>query len=106
MTVFVGSCLFLQAVAVSENQSESSPKPSTWPRKILAVLAVFALYLMFSQRNRAMLHPIDLLIFDGRNHHEKFLSQARVSNNLQEAVIEYRHRYKQHPPPYVKPLLV
>ncbi|KAJ9245939.1 CAZyme family GT90 [Paecilomyces variotii] len=99
VTVFVGSGLFLQAVAVSENQSESSPKPSTWPRKILAVLAVFVLYLMFSQRNRAMLHPIDLLIFDGRNHHEKFLSQARVSNNLQEAVIEYRHRYKQHPPP-------
>ncbi|KAL1884672.1 hypothetical protein Plec18167_002264 [Paecilomyces lecythidis] len=46
-----------------------------------------------------MLHPIDLLIFDGRNHHDKFLSQAKVSKNLKEAVIEYRHRYKQYPPP-------
>lgn len=99
LAIFAGSGLFLQATAVSEDQPESDPKPSTWPRKILAVMSVFAVYLMFSQRNRAMLHPIDVLIFEGRAHHDEWLSKARVSTNLQEAVIEYRNRYHQHPPP-------
>lgn len=46
-------------------------------------------------------HPIDRLIASAQKHHQEWLSQAKRSSDLGEAVNEYQRRYNQSPPPYV-----
>ncbi|KAL1956889.1 hypothetical protein VTO42DRAFT_6737 [Malbranchea cinnamomea] len=44
-------------------------------------------------------HPIDTLISQAQVKHREWAGQAGRSNSLAEAVVEYRKRYHQHPPP-------
>ena len=44
-------------------------------------------------------HPIDILIHKASVIHDQFLEQASASKTLADAVLEYRARYHQHPPP-------
>ncbi|KAL8635949.1 MAG: hypothetical protein Q9228_006605, partial [Teloschistes exilis] len=45
------------------------------------------------------IHPIDSLIKAASLQHDAWLKQASASKTLEEAVTEYRKRYKRHPPP-------
>ncbi|KAJ5542538.1 hypothetical protein N7535_004960 [Penicillium sp. DV-2018c] len=72
----------------------------------LAVQVLFTLlcgislvFAMSKHRLVQQIHPIDLLIHNGSLHHDSYLAQASSSRTLQDAVSEYRRRYKQHPPP-------
>ncbi|KAK2765368.1 hypothetical protein FQN54_008214 [Arachnomyces sp. PD_36] len=55
--------------------------------------------LLFLQHSEAHYHPIDVLIFDGKDKHQQWVAQATGSPNLEHAVIEYQRRYNRQPPP-------
>lgn len=97
--IFATGALFFYARAVSEEEAKFLPKFNIVIR--LSLLPLLGVGLIFSllQPDVANLHPIDLLIFKGRAHHSTWLSQAKASQNLEEAVAEYERRYNQYPPP-------
>ncbi|KAJ5084866.1 hypothetical protein NUU61_009445 [Penicillium alfredii] len=97
---FTGVVIFLQGRPVSEEHT----KPLFFRTHVLlqvffAFLALVGLIFAGSKHRLAHVHPIELLIHDGRIHHNKFVEQASVSKNISAAVVEYRRRYNQHPPP-------
>lgn len=49
--------------------------------------------------NLAYFHPIDMLIYDAKSQHKYYESYATQSYNLDEAVAQYRRRYRMTPPP-------
>jgi hypothetical protein len=66
---------------------------------LFALLCGIGLFFAVSKHRLAHIHPIDFLIHDGKAQHDTYLAQASSSRTLQDAVSEYRRRYKQHPPP-------
>jgi hypothetical protein len=44
-------------------------------------------------------HPIDLLMWEANTHHDAYVNQTSASQNLKDAVRNYRKRYSRHPPP-------
>lgn len=68
-------------------------------RLILYLMLAVSLGIVIAQRQEAPYHPIDSLMAEARGKHERWASGAAHSNNLAEAVDEYRRRYNQHPPP-------
>ncbi len=70
------------------------------PTYVTIFFAFFiALYPAFSRPNIAYFHPIDMLIYEAKSQHERYESYATQSYNLEEAVAQYRRRYKMTPPP-------
>jgi hypothetical protein len=67
--------------------------------RILFAVCVAGLTIALCQKNRPKLLPIDLLVYNGKLEHEKYVRQAKVSRTLKDAVWEYKRRYNQHPPP-------
>ncbi|KAL1970526.1 hypothetical protein VTN77DRAFT_4170 [Rasamsonia byssochlamydoides] len=94
-----GAALFVSASAVSEDEPLVSSSVTFWLLKAVFLLFGLGLIMAFIQSNQPTLLPIDLLIYNGRSQHDMWLVQAKSSTNLEEAVLEYRKRYKQHPPP-------
>lgn len=97
--VCAGMVTFLYVRAATEEDVKSLPKMNIMIRLSFVLLLGFGLIFAGLQPEVANVHPIDLLIFKSRIRHNDFISQARVSNGLKEAVEEYRRRYNQHPPP-------
>ena len=94
-----GAALFVIASAVSEDDPPVAPSATSWLLKLIFILCGFGLIVAFIQSNQPKLLPIDLLIYNGRSQHDMWLVQAKSSSSLEEAVLEYRKRYSQHPPP-------
>lgn len=67
------------------------------------VMVLFAfivvLYPAVSRPDIAHFHPIDMLIYEASAQHEHYKSFATQSYNLEEAVAQYRRRYRITPPP-------
>ncbi|KAL2002625.1 hypothetical protein VTN02DRAFT_6387 [Thermoascus thermophilus] len=99
LLISAGAALFLHAGTVSEEEPKASSRQRTWFRKVFFLMCGLGFYLAVQQHPRVMLHPIDLLISNGRGQHDAWLTQANSSSNLEEAMLEYRRRYNQHPPP-------
>lgn len=96
--VAAGGLLFLCSRAASEEPKFLSGM-NIFMRLAFLFLVGVGLILAVNQPSLAHLHPIDLLIYEGRVRHDSWLSQARASTSLKEAVWEYRRRYNQYPPP-------
>ena len=96
---FLGVLLFLCARTVSEDDQKPLYGFNIFMRVLTSVMALIGLVLVFKQPELDNLHPIDLLIYDSRIHHDTWFAQARSSNDLAGAVREYRRRYNHHPPP-------
>ena len=97
--IFLGAMLFLCVRTASGEEQKSLWGYNVFMRVLISIMAGIGLILVFKQPALGSLHPIDLLIYDNRLHHDAWLSQARGSRNLAGAVQEYRRRYNQHPPP-------
>ncbi|OJJ47861.1 hypothetical protein ASPZODRAFT_151296 [Penicilliopsis zonata CBS 506.65] len=95
----LGLFLYLTAREVFEEEPESLLMVNKLIRCSLGLLLFVGLVFAIQHPSVAYLHSIDLLIYEGRLRHDLWLSQARGSTNLEEAVLEYRRRYNQHPPP-------
>jgi hypothetical protein len=57
------------------------------------------LFLTFTQLPETPHHPIYLLINSAQANHQYWLGNARRSESLEAAAIEYRKRYNLRPPP-------
>lgn len=44
-------------------------------------------------------HPIDMLIYDGKLHHDKYVTTLGSTESLAETVDRYKERYNRNPPP-------
>ncbi|PYH89906.1 hypothetical protein BO71DRAFT_487565 [Aspergillus ellipticus CBS 707.79] len=97
--IFAGGVSFLHARMASEEEPQFLCRFNIAMRVIFTALAGIGLVLVAQQHSAAHLHPIDLLIYEGRQHHDKWLSRANSSQSLVEAVKQYRVQYNQHPPP-------
>ncbi|OJD16620.1 hypothetical protein AJ78_03212 [Emergomyces pasteurianus Ep9510] len=70
-----------------------------WVRLVLLALAGLSLGLLVAGKKEAAHHPIDILISRAKVNYDQWVVKAKASQDLEEAVAEYRRRYKQHPPP-------
>lgn len=94
-----GAVLFLFARLVSKEEQKSLFRTNIFLQILFVSLSGIGLVFAVNKHRIAHLHPIDLLIHDGKISHDNFLAQAQGSRTLEEAVSEYRRRYQQHPPP-------
>ncbi|CRG90399.1 hypothetical protein PISL3812_07443 [Talaromyces islandicus] len=95
----IGGAVLLNANKKPETESRFKLSMKNWAFRLLLVFYAGSLILTVKTRNQSQTLPIDILIQNGREQHEMYLNQAKVSNNLKEAVLEYKRRYNQYPPP-------
>lgn len=91
--------MLLNANKTSETESRFTLSTKTWVFRLLLVFCAGSLILTLMPRNQQQTLPIDILIQNGKEQHQMYLNQAKVSKNLEEAVSEYKRRYNQYPPP-------
>lgn len=91
--------IFLVGRTASEDEPQFLYRFNLFLRVLFAFMCGIGLILVANQPSDVNLHPIDLLIYEGRQHYQKFKSEAAASHNLGEAVQQYRARYNQYPPP-------
>ncbi|RAH70733.1 putative capsular associated protein [Aspergillus aculeatinus CBS 121060] len=96
---YLGGLSFLYARTVSEEEPQFLYRFNITLRVALTVMAGIGFIFVTQQGSVAHLHPIDLLIYEGRQHHDKWLHRANSSQTLADAVAQYRLQYNQHPPP-------
>ncbi|KAF9886817.1 hypothetical protein FE257_011064 [Aspergillus nanangensis] len=93
----------LTTYTLLRNASEDEPpflyRFNIFLRVVFVMICGIGLVLVTHQPTDVNLHPIDLLIYEGGQHHSKWASEAKSSRNLAEAVGQYRARYHRYPPP-------
>lgn len=97
--IAIGGLLFLCARTASEDEPKFLSGMNTFIRLTFLFLFGVGLIYAVNQPSLANLHPIDLLIYEGRIRHDSWSSQAAASKSVKDAVWEYRRRYNQYPPP-------
>lgn len=98
LLTFLGVMLYLCGQTASE-EPQFLYALNIIMRIFFSVMFGIGLILVAHQPSVANVHPIDLLIYQGRQHHDRWKSSANSSKNLAEAVAQYRVKYRQHPPP-------
>ncbi|KAJ5601099.1 hypothetical protein N7510_010633 [Penicillium lagena] len=98
-TSLMGALLFLGAQVASEKETRPFRRTNIVLQVLFVSLFGIGLWFVVNKERLVHSHPIDVLIQNGRINHQNFLIQAKSSNNIEEAVMEYRRRYNQHPPP-------
>ncbi|OOF97314.1 glycosyltransferase family 90 protein [Aspergillus carbonarius ITEM 5010] len=96
---FIGGLSFLYARTASEEEPQFLYRFNIAVRVIFTILSGIGLILVAQQHSAAHLHPIDLLVYEGRQHHDEWFARANRSQGLADAVRQYRVQYNQHPPP-------
>ncbi|KAJ5893312.1 hypothetical protein N7495_005003 [Penicillium taxi] len=95
----LGSCIFLFSRIVSGEESKSLYRTNIILQILLVILCGVGLVFASSKLHLIYEHPIDVLTHEARAHYDQFIAQAASSDNLGHALMEYRRRYNQHPPP-------
>lgn len=95
----LGTMLFFCSRTVSGDEQKPLYGFNIFMRISIIIMTGIGIIFVSKQPAMGSLHPIDLLIYESRIHHDTWLAQARSTEGLVGAVREYRRRYKQHPPP-------
>lgn len=98
-TSTAGAVLFLLARIVSQEESKSLYRANIALQVTFIVLCSIGLIFASTKHHFSHTHPIDLLVHKATIQFDRFTEQAAASKSLEEAVLEYRNRYHQHPPP-------
>ncbi|KAE8148019.1 hypothetical protein BDV25DRAFT_23602 [Aspergillus avenaceus] len=96
---FLGVMLFLFGRTASDEEQPFLYGVNLIMRFLFTILLGIGVILAAHQPSTANVHPIDLLIYEGRQYHDSWKASAQGSRNLAEAVHQYRVKYNQHPPP-------
>ncbi|KAH8431777.1 putative capsular associated protein [Aspergillus melleus] len=96
---FIGAVEYLFSRTASEDEPDFLYRFNVFLRVLFSCLFGIGLILVAHQPELVNLHPIDLLVYDARAHHDNWAKAAHSSNNLTQAVEQYRVKYNQHPPP-------
>jgi hypothetical protein len=99
VTSLTGAILFLLARLVHDEEAKPLYRINIVIQALFILLSAIGLGFAANKHRFAHMHPIDFLIHDGRIQHDNFMAQASSSKTLADAVLEYRRRYEQHPPP-------
>lgn len=99
LALSLGTMLFFCSRTASGDEQKPLYGLNIFMRISILFMTGIGLILVSKQPALGSLHPIDLLIYENRIHHDAWLAQARSTQDLTGAVREYRRRYKQHPPP-------
>ncbi|KAJ5688632.1 hypothetical protein N7462_003024 [Penicillium macrosclerotiorum] len=94
-----GAFLFLLSRIFWEESSKSLNRTNIVLQVIVVVLCVTGLIFASTKHHFSHTHPIDILIRKGTAHYDDYILRARSSLNLEDAVWEYRRRYRRDPPP-------
>lgn len=93
--------LYLRPSFSQSLDTKRPPRLSSWLRwGTFLSLGAFLTFTISHTQNTDY-HPINNLISNAKYEHQQWVSKAGKSTNLGEAVVEYRRRYHQLPPPYV-----
>lgn len=67
----------------------------------LLLLVLFCTFIFPAWRKQDYIHfhPIDMLMYDAKNHHDKYLETVGDTGSLAESVFRYKERYHRNPPP-------
>lgn len=95
ITVLIGRCLYgsLKKAPAQLNSIAALMQIAT----LSLILAI--LWAGWTRRQHVVFHPIDTLIYDAKVEHDTYSTAASWSRSLQDAVKEYRRKYKVNPPP-------
>lgn len=75
-------------------------KQHPFHRQVVTVLMLLvATYPCWSSSTIVRTHPIDTLIDKANMQHESYKQTMKLGNSLQDAVVQYKERYKMRPPP-------
>ena len=99
ITSTLGAVLFLLARVARHTEWKSAYRANIALQISFVLLCSIGFLFASSKQTRAYTHPIDILIQEGGVHFDRFLAQAGASKTLEDAVLDYRKRYNQHPPP-------
>ncbi|EXJ88609.1 hypothetical protein A1O1_05539 [Capronia coronata CBS 617.96] len=72
-------------------------KPSR--HMLLFIFLCVLLFPAWSKKSYVHFHPIDLLIYDAKIHHEEYLKALGNTTSLSETVTQYKQKYNRNPPP-------
>ncbi|PGH06870.1 hypothetical protein GX51_02115 [Blastomyces parvus] len=89
----------LRSSTATDQDRKKQSQPRGWIRLVFLALVGLSFVLLVTAKNETPHHPIDTLIARAKTSFGQWAANAKSSKNLQEAVAEYRRRYKQHPPP-------
>ncbi|KAL2823168.1 hypothetical protein BDW59DRAFT_149030 [Aspergillus cavernicola] len=96
---FAGGLMFLLSRTASLDEPQFLYRFNLVLRFVFIAMFGIGLFWVFSQPSVGYLHPIELLIHEAGKSHDTWLTMAKTSNNLAEAVQQYQRKYKQYPPP-------
>ncbi|KAI9372784.1 hypothetical protein BJX61DRAFT_542363 [Aspergillus egyptiacus] len=96
---FAGGLIFLLSRTASTDEPTFLHRVNLILRFLFMLMFGVGLFWAYSQHSVSQLHPIERLIHDAGKHHDTWLTTAKKSNSLPEAVQQYQKRYGQHPPP-------
>lgn len=96
--------LVMEALTTGTNlltgpERRPSGRNAWWLGTVLGVLLIGHLAAKYTTESVMEVHPIDTLMAAAKSAHSDWLKQASPSKSLEQAVDEYRRRYKRHPPP-------
>ncbi|KAJ5934141.1 hypothetical protein N7466_003688 [Penicillium verhagenii] len=94
-----GAVLFLLGRIFSQEEAKSLYRANIALQITFIVLCIIGLIFASTKHHISQTHPIDLLIHKATLQFDRFFEEAAKSTSLEEAVVEYRNRYNQHPPP-------
>ncbi|KEF63809.1 uncharacterized protein A1O9_01787 [Exophiala aquamarina CBS 119918] len=81
-------------------QALGEREPLQRSRQALALIILCILIVPAWRKNdNVHFHPIDVLIYDAKLQHDRYIRSVGSTNSLLETVARYQKRYKRNPPP-------
>lgn len=77
-------------------ERESSPQ---YRKAILPIILCFLIFPAWRKNDNVYFHPIDVLVYDAKLQHERYVGGVGSTISLPETVARYQQRYKRKPPP-------
>ncbi|PGH16029.1 hypothetical protein AJ79_02009 [Helicocarpus griseus UAMH5409] len=90
---------YIRSGTTTDPDRKKPSHPRWWLRLLFIALIIFSLGLLIAEQKEVTRHPIDILMSNAKDNHDKWAAKAKASKTLKEAVAEYQRRYSQHPPP-------
>ncbi|KAL1311616.1 hypothetical protein AAFC00_001727 [Neodothiora populina] len=101
------SCGFLVLIST---HSKSSPRWSRsrplfaetpgWSWAVLVIVLLLRSVGWLAHKTNANFHPIDMLMFEAKTQHAKYVARAASSTDLNTTIEEYKLRHNRNPPPH------
>lgn len=83
---------------IQQALNEREPLQRSRQALVLIILCIL-IFPAWRKNNNVYFHPIDVLIYDAKLQHDRYVGNVGSTNSLPETVARYQKRYKRNPPP-------